>query len=289
MLLAYLCSAARCQRRADPLLSPSPTSDAFALRSDLTYVHVAATIGPVILHLVVNLQPHPRAQFLQDKVFPELEMIKLSLRTRDAPEPIARSSNRPTDIVKLSTSNLPQLNWASVSPGPPPPPAFNVDDLLDYMSPGRTGLAATAAAGAGAGAAGAVGQQALSVVPSYQPKYTLQRPGDNNHTLFYSSSGSSSMYARPAMGQSTLSTTSTSGSSSAGGFGTQLPRYPTLDQYGASFQQGAGSVLDPMSLTESQRLALQAQAMPAPSAGPPLGPQEVEVRRRGGEGRRRRG
>jgi hypothetical protein len=47
---------------------------------------------------------------------------------------VTHSRNRPEGAEPLSSSDLPQLDWAASGAGPrPPPPQLQVDDLLEVL------------------------------------------------------------------------------------------------------------------------------------------------------------
>ena len=186
-----------------------------------------------------------------------MERLKLSLQTREIINPVAQSRNRPSDVVRLTTSNLPELNWTSAA-APLPSTAFNVDDLLDILSPSSKAMT-TAASSAAA-------QQQVDVassLPAYQPKYTLSgRENQEKHALFFNSS--SNTVALPSSSSHPLP--------SSAGNNSVMPRYPQ--------PVAASTVVPPhlripppgmLSPEDMQRLHL------GPSAGPSLGPQEIEV------------
>ena len=174
-----------------------------------------------------------------------MERIKLSLKTRDAPEPVARSCNRPADVIRLTTSNLPELSWAATAA----PPALDVNDLLDLLSP-----SAPTSSAAGQQQQQQQQQYPSSSLPAYQPKYTLSsREGQDKHALFFNNSSSGAAVPPPPSSYS-ASWGGTSGSQ----------RYPQV----ADVRLPPPALLDQ---AQMQRLQL------GPSAGPTLGPQEIEV------------
>lgn len=200
-----------------------------------------------------------------DNVFPEMERIKISLKTREIPNPVARSQNRPTDVVRLTTSNLPQINWAAggVAAGGVAGTEIQVDELLDFLSPSPAPGGGTSQPIQPVQAAAAA-----SNLPEYQPKYLSSgRDGQDKHALFYSSAADqrNTGSGRPSTlpGSMTPSTSNAIGSS--GGASIPIPRYPLLNDA----RLPPPSLLDEVQL---QRLQL------GPSAGPTLGPQEVGVR-----------
>lgn len=106
-------------------------------------------------------------QELVERYLPELERLKASLQLKDRAEPpVAVTRNRPTDAVLLTTSDLPQLDWASAgtpsaaavaaaaaaasaapgvygtAPGSAPAQgsmtSYSVDDLLDVINGPRS-------------------------------------------------------------------------------------------------------------------------------------------------------
>jgi len=206
---------------------------------------------------------------LLERYFPELEKLKVSLRTRDIAEPVARSSNRPADAVMLSTSNLPQLNWAAAVPPAPPsaPPLPDplVDDLLDMLSGGGSSSRPAASSPPQPPSAASSSSSAAPPLPSYQPKYLASNLDmENKHALFSRSSsnrGGQSTSARYPAGTPDGSAPKPALPPSG-----SLPRYPALDALALS---------GPPSSQQHQRL--QEQLTPHPSAGPSLGPQEVQV------------
>ena len=174
-----------------------------------------------------------------------MERIKLSLKTRDAPDPVAGSRNRPADVVRLTTSNLPELSWAATATSPPPP-ALDVNDLLDLLSPSAPPAPASSAAGQQQQQ-----QYPSSSLPAYQPKYTLSsREGQDKHALFFNNGSSGAAPPPP--------------SSSPWGGTSGSQRYPQV----ADVRLPPPALLDQ---AQMQRLQL------GPSAGPTLGPQEIEV------------
>ncbi|KAG2449124.1 hypothetical protein HYH02_005872 [Chlamydomonas schloesseri] len=228
---------------------------------------------------------------LMERYLPELERLKTSLKLKERAEPpVSHSRNRPADAVQLSASDLPQLDWASsgapvaAAAGPgsalaisggaagvaAPPPVLQVDDLLEVMRGGPGSAAATAVGGtptrgiggvgmgygspagptdpyalAAAAAAASLSSAAAMELPKYAHTYA-SASGSARHALF----GSSPPAGGP--GGAALKTVSQQLS---------LPRYPALD---TSAAQAAAADLTALSLGQ-------------PSAGPSLGPQEVEV------------
>ena len=179
-----------------------------------------------------------------------MERLKVSLQTKEIVNPVAQSRNRPSDVIRLSTSNLPEIDWSSSLAAPrPPPPPMNVDDLLDILSPSSSRQPQTVTEQ----------QQAVvavsSSLPAYQPKYTLtSREGQEKHALFFNTSNARGPAMMPP-------------SSSVGGNASlAIPRYP--QPISDASRMPSPGLLSP---EEMQRLGI------GPSAGPTLGPQEVEV------------
>ncbi|EFJ42270.1 hypothetical protein VOLCADRAFT_119460, partial [Volvox carteri f. nagariensis] len=242
---------------------------------------------------------------------PELERLKASLRLKDRPEPPAAASrNRPADAVQLSVSALPQLDWASSGAPTPPPPAaaaadvnldgqvpFKVDDLLEVlgttvpMAPPVPAAAAAAAAAVApppadpyalaaeaAASLAALSTGGLGDIP--QPKYALSYAASTNstrHALFGATS-------QPQLHQQQQQQQLQLQRGSSGDAGA-MPRYPVLDRGPSASSSAwpapvAGEVTH-LSLTpavmeqQQQQMALAMAAVPHPSAGPSLGPQEV--------------
>lgn len=194
---------------------------------------------------------------LTDKIFPELDSVKLSLKTRDAPEPVARSLNRPSDVVRLTTSNLPQMDWMTGRPRP----EMDVESLLDMMPPSQSRNSSAVVVPSMRQKPDSL---AVSTLPAYQPKYTLSTLGQNNHALFYSSGA-------PAL---SVRNNAITPSASTG------PRYPSLDNLTSTSAVQLPPPPPPFpadlaSLTDAQRMMAQMQV--SPSAGPPLAPQPYEV------------
>ncbi len=221
------------------------------------------------MHLILPL--HARSlrpsQDLKASILPELEALKLSLVTRSAPDPVAQSRNRPADVVRLSgTAALPEMDWGPAAPPPrngvaplaSQPPAMNVDDLLDILSPSSSRPSQ---------------QQAPPPppppppgLPEYQPRYTSSsREMHSKHDLFYPQSA-----AAAGQRQAVVATPGTSSAAAASSQQQQfLQRYPDLVQE----QQ---RLPPPTSLDADQMRRLNL----SPTAGPSLGPQEIEVRER---------
>ena len=183
-----------------------------------------------------------------------MERLKVSLQTKEIVNPVAQSRNRPSDVIRLTTSNLPEIDWSSSSatpPQPPPLPPMNVDDLLDILSPSSSSRAPPPPANG-------LQQAVVSVsssLPDYQPKYTLtSKEGQEKHALFFNTSDARGPAVMPP-------------SSSAGGNASlAIPRYPQpiVD----ALRMPPPGLLSP---EEMQRLGS------GPTPGPSLGPQEVEV------------
>jgi hypothetical protein len=126
-------------------------------------------------------------QDLRNTIIPELEALKLSLNTKEGCEPVAQSRNRPSNLMQLSVSDMPQINWASSQP----PQQMNVQDLLDIISP-------TAASTSSQSAAQSAIQCTTSTLPAYQPKYTSTcQQGQQKHAIFFQSATSHSTSSNP--------------------------------------------------------------------------------------------
>ncbi|GAX80355.1 hypothetical protein CEUSTIGMA_g7794.t1 [Chlamydomonas eustigma] len=175
-------------------------------------------------------------QDLRNKIMPELEALKLSLNTKEGREPVAQSRNRPPNLVQLSVSDLPQMNWSSSHPSQ----QMNVQDLLDIISPSAATMPSQAATQS-------TSSCSTSTLPAYQPKYTsASQQGQQKHTLFFNGATNHPTLSNPERTSE------------------DVLRYP---------QVLIDELPSPSMLTEAQMRQLQI----GPSAGPNLGPQEVEV------------
>lgn len=86
---------------------------------------------------------------LVERYLPELERLKTSLQLKDRAEPpVAVTRNRPTDAVLLTTSDLPQLDWASA--GTPSAAAVAAAAAAAAAAPGMYGAAPGSAPAHGA-------------------------------------------------------------------------------------------------------------------------------------------
>ncbi|KAG2444596.1 hypothetical protein HXX76_001341 [Chlamydomonas incerta] len=215
---------------------------------------------------------------LMERYLPELERLKTSLKLKERVEqPVSHSRNRPADAVQLSSSDLPQLDWAkSCAPeaaaeaglgsalvlggaAGAAPPVLQVDDLLEVMRGGPGGaVGGTPSRGPGGVGPGGVGYGSPSPTDPYAlaavaatmelPKYAhtyASAGGSARHALFGATPGGGPGGASQKVVSQQLS----------------LPRYPALETAAA---QAAAADLTALSLGQ-------------PSAGPSLGPQEVEV------------
>ncbi|KAG2489316.1 hypothetical protein HYH03_012148 [Edaphochlamys debaryana] len=210
------------------------------------------------------------------RYLPELESLKGTLQLKDRLEPpTAMSRNRPSDAVRLTVSDLPQLDWASSgAPQPPPPPpppqqpALQVDDLLAVMrgepsaqpTPSSSGQQSRSVPAAYAGPAdpyalaAAVGTSAAAAAVEL-PRYSTSYASTGGRHALFGSPGSAS---GPG-----------SGAGSRPGYGSagSMSRYPTLD---------TGPIVPP-SAPPAAPPDIAMLSLGHPSAGPSLGPQEVAV------------
>lgn len=220
----------------------------------------------------------------------EAEKLQIILRTKHIPQPRAYTSRRPANTVQITDTNaLPDIDWAGAAAPPPAAAAaaaagiasagyVPLDSDLEWpprsagSSSSTSGTAAAAGAGAAAlaGAAAATGGTAAQWAPvSYSGHYaptsqqTLQK-----HALFapkgpralqqQGSQGSSSRARYPAFDSSPIDTL-WANSTSSGSSASALPDVERL------------------AITSSEQEQQQQQQQPQPSAGPSLGPQELEV------------
>jgi hypothetical protein len=234
------------------------------------------THSPLATH---HVPPCSWVQYVVGTVLPEAEKLKVVLATKDISAPVAYTSNRPADAVRVGLSNLDGIDWSSHAPSAPPAAAAAVPDygaFLDALgsdapsAPPAPGSAAATAASSGSNGATS---DALVTRTSYQTSFTApSQESLQRHALFGFRSGSS---------------TSGGGASAAAAAAAAMrPRYPGFDT--------TPSVLDglwdraaagPREAAAAADLA--GLALGHPSAGPSLGPQEVQVSppgRQGGKG-----
>lgn len=195
--------------------------------------------------------------------FGELEGLKLKLTTKDITAPAARSTGRPVDAVQLTTSSLPQLDWAAVS-APPPlpaataatttagPPSYLDDDIFGLGSSSRPSAPTTTTAPTTTAPYGALStaSSASSAPPplllssSSSFKVPSQATSDK-HSLFFaqqgSANGGSGSFPPPP-------------SAIASSYASGLPRYPSFEP------------LPPASAVASQMAQLSVAPPPPPPA-----------------------
>lgn len=246
---------------------------------------------------------------------PELERLKPALILKHIVEPRARSINRPENAVQISVSDMPQMNWGASErsnlPPPPPPmdqPSFSytipglADDLLDFVNNPSSGRQSSLPASSPAS------QQPLSYSSSFQDRGTASFPSGSSFTTSAQQSGAyqqlstfpqqpPSKYA--ASNQATSEKHSLFGSSNNNCDRQSIntlpstsayPRYPELVRASApttstasiSHPQNADPFMshqNPGSNVQTYENNMQqlSLSMGSPSAGPSLGPQELQV------------
>lgn len=255
-------------------------------------------------------------QWLSSSVMPELERLKPALILKHIVEPRARSINRPENAVQISVSDMPQMNWGASERSnlPPPPPPNNqpnyvytipglADDLLDFVNNPSSGRQSSLPAPSPAS------QPPLNYSSSFQDRGAASFPSGSSFTTSTQQSSSyqqlstfpqqpPSKYA--ASNQATSEKHSLFGSSSTNSDRQSIntltpsapahPRYPELVRASAPTMSAASTSYpqngDPFMSSQNpgsnalnyenqmQQLSL---SMGSPSAGPSLGPQELQV------------
>jgi STAM-binding protein len=242
---------------------------------------------------------------------PELEALKLALRTREVAEPVPHSRNRPGDAVQLSTSNLPQINWATVvtpkgnaalfTPPPPqqqqqqqqpqaqqqqqafpepsaPPAPFAVADDPFGLLPLAPQLTQSSSFG-GTSSGGSPG-------PGRELGRSLSSGYYGASSGAAAAGASAAALSRHALFAPRPGPQGQAGAQGAGAL--PRPKYPEFertpvpqpDLLGGRGAAAAAQPSAPALPAVGDLSLIDAPAMPRPSAGPSLGPQEVQVRGR---------
>jgi hypothetical protein len=222
---------------------------------------------------------------------------------REAAEPVPYSRNRPSDAVQLSTSNLPQIDWATVvtpkgnaalftpqqqqqqpfqqqafpsAPPPPPPSAPAADDDPFGLLPSAPQLLQSSSFGASSSSSGISAGLGLGRSLS-GGSYAAWAPGASQEAL----SRHALFVPRPgAPGQALLSAAHAQPRLKYPNFdNTPVPQLGGLLGGPGPASSGAASAQPsaPAQPAVGQLSLLDAPAMPRPSAGLALGPQEVQV------------
>lgn len=197
-------------------------------------------------------------QYLIDSALPELEQLKIKLRTKHAAvQPQMHSSHRPADAIQLVTSNLPEIDWGDVgrtssAPAPSSSSSSSTADSMVWPPASRSSSLTRNSPLASA---------ATDYQPSYLPtsQHALQR-----HALFA---------AKPTSRTVQQSTS-------------QRTRYPEVDKtplapidllWEKAASSNGSTTAAPDQVSMSALSIMDTPGYPAPSAGPSLGPQECEV------------
>ncbi|MEW5318841.1 MAG: hypothetical protein WDW38_010027 [Sanguina aurantia] len=243
-------------------------------------------------------------------VMPELEQLKPALNLKHISEPRARSINRPANVVQISVSDMPQLNWGTSAPPPLPSNSHPTslytspglaDDLLDFVnnrgqaslpSPPSSSFSFTSQPAFSQSSSLNPDRGSASFPSSSQP----QSNSLNQLTSFpepapskYTASDRATSEKHLLFGSSSSSSSERSSSSAPAPSAPAYPRYPELmrpppppssatashQQSGDPFanQQNPGSNVHGLD-QNMQQLSL---SMNPPSAGPSLGPQQLQV------------
>lgn len=212
------------------------------------------------------------------EAFQQAEILKQNLLARDNQEPTTHVVRRPSNTVQITDADsLPDIDWDAAAAPPPEAaaaaaagiPADYVPLSADLEWPPRS--------------AGSVGSNSSAVVSAgqHQQQQQQQHWDPVQYSSLYTASSQQTVQKHALFGPKS-STKPLQQSSSL----TCRPRYPTFDStpIDALWSQGnntaaAAAGISSLSINGQQQQSgsFIDAALPPPSAGPSLGPQEIEV------------